>query len=76
MWSCEQCGIAANIDADDFPLTCACGVRYEVGESRGLGDTVAKLARAVGVRPCGGCKQRQKKLNQIFPYQRAGPRGV
>jgi len=70
MWACEQCGTAANVAPDDFPLTCACGVRYEVGESRGLGDTVAKLARAVGVRPCGGCRQRQAKLNKMLPYRK------
>ncbi len=39
--------------------------------SRGLGDTIAKMTRAVGLRPCGGCKKRQKKLNEWFPYQRA-----
>tara|TARA_Y100000310_G_scaffold342212_1_gene444322 strand:+ start:919 stop:1155 length:237 start_codon:yes stop_codon:yes gene_type:complete len=37
--------------------------------SRGLGDTVAKMTRAVGIKPCGGCKKRQKKLNEMFPYR-------
>ena len=37
--------------------------------SRGLGDTVAKITSALGVKPCGGCKERQKKLNKMFPYQ-------
>lgn len=40
-------------------------------KSRGLGDTVAKvISTATGglVRPCGGCKKRQEKLNELFPY--------
>lgn len=40
--------------------------------SRGLGDTVAKVIhKATGgrVKPCGGCKKRQERLNKMFPYQ-------
>ena len=36
--------------------------------SRGLGDTVARLAAAVGIEPCGGCEKRRAKLNELFPY--------
>lgn len=48
--------------------------------SRGLGDTIAKItsatkldivadkiAKAAGADDCG-CKARQQKLNQMFPY--------
>jgi len=38
--------------------------------AQGLGDTLATVSRAFGVRPCGGCKERQKKLNELFPYGR------
>lgn len=31
-----------------------------------LGDTIAAATSAVGVRPCGGCKRRQDKLNRAF----------
>ena len=37
--------------------------------SRGLGDTIAKATKAVGIKPCGGCKKRQRRLNQWFPYK-------
>lgn len=49
-------------------------------EAKGLGDTVARLAHAVGAdklaevytrvtgRDCG-CQQRQETLNRIFPYR-------
>ena len=37
--------------------------------SRGLGDTIAKVTKAVGIKPCGGCKARQAKLNTLVPYK-------
>ena len=30
----------------------------------GLGDVVAGATKAVGVKPCGGCKARQAALNK------------
>jgi hypothetical protein len=48
-------------------------------KSRGLGDTVAKFNKATGIKAvvdtafnamdkdCG-CKERQSKLNKLFPY--------
>ena len=54
----------------------------ESQESKGLGDTIAKLthavgldkvvenvAKAVGKEDCG-CNKRRKKLNDMFPYNR------
>jgi hypothetical protein len=40
-----------------------------VMQSRGLGDTVAKLTKSIGIVPCDGCKKRQSKLNKLFPYK-------
>ena len=50
-------------------------------ESKGLGDTIAKItsatkldklaeaiAQAAGAEDCG-CKKRQERLNQVFPYR-------
>lgn len=44
--------------------------------SRGLGDRVARATRAVGIKPCRGCKGRQAKLNHYFPsnYTPVDPR--
>ncbi len=42
--------------------------RVEFGLSKGLGDTIAKVTKAVGLRPCGGCRKRQAKLNDLLPY--------
>jgi len=39
------------------------------GESRGLGDTIAKMTKAIGIKPCGGCKKRQERLNKAVPYK-------
>jgi hypothetical protein len=35
---------------------------------RGLGDVIARATSAVGIKPCGGCKQRQEKLNRLVPF--------
>ncbi len=37
--------------------------------SRGLGDSIAKATKAMGISPCGGCKQRQAALNKLVPYK-------
>jgi pantoate kinase len=36
-----------------------------VKEKKGLGDVVAAMTSAVGIRPCKGCKRRQAWLNKI-----------
>ena len=33
----------------------------------GLGDTVAAVTTAAGIKPCGGCKKRQAALNKATP---------
>ena len=42
-------------------------------KSRGLGDTIAKITHAIGIKPCGGCKKRQAMLNRLFPYRQNSP---
>ena len=37
--------------------------------SRGLGDSIAKVTSAVGIRPCGGCGKRRELFNTMFPYK-------
>jgi hypothetical protein len=52
-----------------------------IQESQGLGDTIAKItntlgidklaeevAQSMGKKDCG-CKKRQQKLNEMFPYK-------
>lgn len=40
---------------------------------RGLGDAVARVTSAVGVKPCGGCKKRQEALNRLVPFGEQSP---
>lgn len=42
---------------------------------RGLGDVVAKVAAAVGIRPTKGCKckERQAALNRLVPFGKDNP---
>lgn len=58
--ACPLCGQRATIDAPE-PIVHVC-------KSRGLGDTIARITRAVGIKPCGGCKERQANLNRLVPY--------
>lgn len=41
----------------------------EQKKSKGLGDTIKKVTDFLHIPQCGGCKDRQKKLNQLFPYK-------
>jgi hypothetical protein len=36
---------------------------------RGLGDAVARVTTALGVKPCMSCKQRQEMLNRMVPFR-------
>ena len=57
--------------ADEFPIRCSCGAvdDGETFKSAGLGDTIAKLTKRLGIRKCGGCSKRQATLNRLFPYR-------
>lgn len=37
--------------------------------SKGLGDTIAKVTKAVGIKPCGPCERRRQWLNARVPYR-------
>lgn len=41
-----------------------------MSESKGLGDSIAKLTKAVGIEPCEGCNKRKDTLNRLFPFKR------
>lgn len=36
---------------------------------RGAGDLVAKITKAVGIKPCRGCEKRQEWLNELLPFK-------
>jgi hypothetical protein len=35
---------------------------------RGAGDLVKRVTAALGIRQCGGCKDRQERLNKLMPF--------
>jgi hypothetical protein len=49
------------------PDVCPYGIT--IPPLRGLGDVVARVTSAIGIKPCGGCKQRQQKLNELVPFK-------
>ena len=54
-------GLCADGELDSCCNSCE---SYE-GPSRGLGDRVANLTKAVGIKPCGGCQKRREALNKM-----------
>ncbi len=40
-----------------------------MAKSKGLGDAVAKITKAVGLVPCGNCEKRKESLNKLFPFK-------
>ena len=66
LWTCQQCGWVYPRQSEKPPRRNCPSAKKK---SRGLGDTIAKITSAVGIKPCGGCKKRQKKLNKWFPYK-------
>ncbi len=64
-FKCEVCGF------EDYEVTHrVCGQKFH-SPVRGVGDVVANVTKAVGVKPCGGCKGRQKKMNETQAELRA-----
>lgn len=61
-WKCDVCGLSAEVPDGTENVNHNC-------KSRGVGDTVAKVTKAFGVKPCGRCKKRQEALNKILPYK-------
>jgi hypothetical protein len=41
----------------------------QASRPRGLGDVVARIASAVGIKRCGGCRKRQEALNRAVPFK-------
>lgn len=41
-----------------------------MSKSKGLGDSIAKLTKAVGIKPCKSCEKRKNILNKLFPFKR------
>ncbi len=58
----------------DKALVLRSGLKGSAYPSRGLGDTIAKITTKLGIKPCKGCKKRQKWLNKIVPYGDRGNR--
>ena len=62
-WKCGFCGLELKNVLPPVHHNC---------KSRGLGDTVAKVLKKVGVNKTEGCgcAERQEKLNNAFPYKK------
>jgi hypothetical protein len=41
---------------------------FVTAEEIGLGDVIKRATTAVGVKPCGGCEQRARRLNRWMVF--------
>lgn len=76
IWTCPNCGHSIRMARVVLPVYCACKFVDRTQDnlrSEGLGDTIAKITTAIGIKPCGGCKERQAKLNAAVPYAQPLP---
>lgn len=39
-------------------------------ESKGLGDVIASMTKAIGIEPCESCNKRKDILNELFPFKK------
>lgn len=76
LWRCVSCGREVRCAIDLSLKSCVKCVPQpkpfiveRKARSRGLGDTIASLTKFFGIKPCGGCRERQAKLNKLFPYK-------
>lgn len=40
-----------------------------MAKSKGIGDVIANVTKAVGIEPCKGCEKRKDLLNRLFPFK-------
>ena len=66
MTSCSKCG-AELVEGERHRCVKPRPTTLEASE--GLGDTIAKITKAFGVKPCSKCEKRRKALNKAFPYK-------
>ena len=38
--------------------------------AKGLGDVIANITTAVGIKPCAKCNERKETLNRLFPFSK------
>jgi hypothetical protein len=44
-------------------------INVSAPKSRGLGDTIAKITKAIGIKPCKNCSVNVGVLNKKYPYK-------
>jgi hypothetical protein len=37
--------------------------------AEGLGDVIAQMTKAIGIKPCGSCEERRKLLNKLIKFK-------
>jgi len=65
LYACEQYdGPERTLELIQLTLS-----QRSIKQSKGLGDSIEKVTKAIGIKYCDGCKKRQEWLNKHFPYK-------
>lgn len=73
--TCEHRAIRSVFSRPETPQDAE--TRHAINKGvRGLGDVVAAMTKAVGIAPCGGCKERQEQLNRLIPFGKQEDNGT
>lgn len=66
---CQRCGVEATCGASQGVDRFASDHQHPVPDRQamGLGDVVAAVTKALGIKPCTPCEARQRRLNALFP---------
>jgi hypothetical protein len=43
---------------------------FVASQDVGLGDAISRITYAAGITPCGGCRERARRLNRWVVFQR------
>lgn len=54
--------------AERYPNEPCFNHEVKVQKLQGVGDVVAKITGFFGIKPCNGCKKRQRALNKWMPF--------
>lgn len=45
-------------------------LRQIIDQDQGLGDTIKRVTKALGIKPCTPCERRAQRLNEKFSYRK------
>jgi hypothetical protein len=64
-WWREQVAKRYEVPQGEVDFECPYGAKWGHGQPRGLGEVMAKIAKWMRIKECGGCRKRRGWLNRL-----------